>query len=269
MSSSIGRGRAFSSLGCPELDLPAMLALARAHGIAGLELRTVAGQLDLPAYFERTYETPARLASLLSAAPARILALSTSFKLAEPAEADRAQLLAHVAWAETAGIPWLRVFDGGHASDDATLKAAAESWHWWRRRREQERWQVDLLIETHDSLLGAAAIRRFMELAPEASLLWDAHNTWRETGEDPAALWPAIRRRVAHLHVKDSISRPSARHPFTFVLPGEGEFPMSRLCRALAGDYDGLVSLEWERQWHPCLPPLADALAHAARTGWW
>jgi sugar phosphate isomerase/epimerase len=100
-------------------------------------------------------------------------------------------------------------------------------------------------------------------------LLWDAHNTWRKTGDDPAALWPVIRRRVAHLHVKDSISRPSARHPFTFVLPGAGEFPMSRLRQALAGDYEGLVSLEWERQWHPYLPPLAEALAHAGRTGWW
>jgi sugar phosphate isomerase/epimerase len=264
-----GSGRAFSSLGCPELDLPAMLALARAHGIAGIELRTVAGQMDLPAYFEQTYGTPARLASLLSTAPARVLALSTSFKLAEPAEAERAQLLAHVAWAEAAGIPWLRVFDGGRASDDATLQAAAETWRWWRQRRERECWRVDLLIETHDSLVDEAALRSFLVRAPGAVLLWDAHNTWRKTGEDPATLWPAIRRRVAHIHVKDSISRPSARHPFTFVLPGAGEFPMAPLRHVLAGDYDGLLSLEWERQWHPYLPPLAEALVHAGRTGWW
>lgn len=269
MTMSLGRGRAFSSLGCPELDLPEMLALASTHGIAAIELRTVAGQINLPSYFGRIYETPKRLAAFLGGYSVRVLALSTSFKLAEPTDVTRAELLDHIVWAEAAGIPWLRVFDGGHASDEATLQAAAETLRWWQELRKRSGWRVDLAVETHDSLVSSAALGRFLELVPSAALLWDAHNTWRQGGEDPAKLWPVIRQNVVHVHVKDSVSRPSARHPYTFVLPGTGEFPMDQVRQALSHGYGGLVSLEWERQWHPYLPPLETALVRADTTGWW
>ena len=34
-------------------------------------------------------------------------------------------------------------------------------------------------------------------------------------------------------------------------------------------DYSRVVSLEWERLWHPYLPPLAEALSVAAKREWW
>ena len=75
---------------------------------------------------------------------------------------------------------------------------------------------------------------------------------------------------VVHVHVKDSVSRPSARHPYTYVLPGDGEFPAAPLFAELrAGGFDGPVSLEWERMWHPYLPPLDEALRVAGARGWW
>jgi hypothetical protein len=36
-----------------------------------------------------------------------------------------------------------------------------------------------------------------------------------------------------------------------------------------AAEFSGPVSLEWERMWHPYLPPLDEALAVAAARGWW
>jgi hypothetical protein len=44
---------------------------------------------------------------------------------------------------------------------------------------------------------------------------------------------------------------------------------MAALREALGSGYAGAVSLEWERQWHPELPPLADALRSAAARSWW
>jgi hypothetical protein len=45
---------------------------------------------------------------------------------------------------------------------------------------------------------------------------------------------------------------------------------MTKLLRALdESSFDGIISLEWERLWHPDLPPLEDALVHATQTGWW
>jgi sugar phosphate isomerase/epimerase len=82
--------------------------------------------------------------------------------------------------------------------------------------------------------------------------------------------WRAIRQRVVHMHVKDSVSIPSGRHSYSYRLPGDGEFPMAPLREAIVREgYSGPLSLEWERLWHPGLAPLEDALAAATRNGWW
>ena len=124
------------------------------------------------------------------------------------------------------------------------------------------------MIETHDSLFTAEAIGRFLARVPDAALLWDSHHTWKRGGESPSTTWGAIKGNVVHVHVKDSVSRPSARHSFTYVLPGTGEFPAAVLFAELrGGGFRGPVSLEWEKLWHPYLPPLSDALT-AAALGW-
>jgi sugar phosphate isomerase/epimerase len=118
--------------------------------------------------------------------------------------------------------------------------------------------------------LCAAAITEFLAAVPGVGLLWDAHHTWRKGGEDPVATWRAVRAHVVHLHVKDSVAVPSARHPFTYVLPGDGGFPMAALMAAVrVAGFTGPVSLEWEKQWHPYLPPLETALRVAAARTWW
>jgi sugar phosphate isomerase/epimerase len=261
--------RALSTLGCPALPLDEVLALAARHRIDAVELRTLEDTTDLPAVFARNGLDGARRAMRLHP-QVQVLALSTSFSLVSPAEADRAALLSFVPWAEALGIPWLRVFDGGAAADGASASRAAETLGWWRRLRREHGWKVDAMVETHDGLVAYESIRRFCTEAEGVALLWDAHNTWRKTGIDPVALWPLIAGHVVHIHVKDSVSRPSDNLPYTYVLPGDGEFPMGRLADALRRDgYEGAISLEWERQWHPDLPPLEAALQAAADHGWW
>lgn len=227
------------------------------------------GGTNLPALFARKGEEAVRRAQHLQGT-VQVLALSTSFKLVGPSDADRELLLSFVPWAERMGVPWLRVFDGGKMTDDLTIPLAADTLRWWRQLRSKHGWKVDLMVETHDGLLTREAINRFCSHAGGASMLWDAHNTWRGTGVAPHELWPGIAGNVVHIHVKDSISRASGRLPYTYVLPGDGEFPMKPLSDALRRDkYSGAVSLEWERQWHPDLPPIERALEAAAARGWW
>lgn len=264
--------RCLNTLGCPEASLQAAQELARRHGLDGIEVRALGGSLDLPSYLSATFGSPEALAANQAdeKAGGRIVAFNSSMKLVGGDGASRAQLLAMVPWAEALGVQWLRVFDGGATADERELAEAAASLAWWRRERVAHGWRVDLMVETHDALITSAAIHRLLALAPEASILWDAHHTWRKGGEDPRATWSAIRNRVVHVHVKDSIGVPSARHPFTYVLPGSGEFPMAALLGALREDgFTGPVSLEWERLWHPYLPSLDQALAVAADRGWW
>lgn len=262
--------RCLSSLGCPELSLDATLALAASFGVEAVELRALGGAVDLAAYFRENYGTPAGLAARLATASVRVVALDASWRLIGGTEAEREQLAGLAPWAEAAGMRWLRVFDGGKNVDAGEIDAARAALAWWRELRAREGWSVDLMVETHDSLFTTEALRRFWAAMPDVAVLWDAHHTWRKGGEDPVATWSAIRGRVVHVHVKDSVAVPSARHPFTYVLPGDGAFPIAALRAALERDgFAGPVSLEWEKMWHPYLPPLEEALGVAAKRGWW
>lgn len=261
--------RTYSTLGSPELTLEQTLALAARHGLAGVELRALAGTIDLPAHFAATYGEPAALAAKLRGEPMKILSLDTSLKLAGGTAADREAFLQFLPWAEALGVPRLRVFDGGHAPDLATHREMAETVAWWRELRAKHGWRADLMVETHDALCSTASIRQFLTLAPGTGILWDTHHTWKKGSEDPVATWRAIKDHVVHLHVKDSVSIPSAKHPFSYRLPGEGEFPMAALRPVIAAEYAGPVSLEWERLWHPYLAPVDEALAAATQRGWW
>jgi sugar phosphate isomerase/epimerase len=263
--------KCFSTLGCGELDLDAVLTLAKAHGVPLVELRALGGGIDPTACFSRQFAGPEALAAAVRAGGVRVTALDTSLKLAGSADGEWEQALAaFLPWAEALGGVDLRVFDGGGAADPAAAREEmAARLAWWAERRAARGWRSDVMIETHDSLFTAEAILALADAAPAARILWDAHHTWKRGGEDPAATWAAIAPRVVHVHVKDSVSRPSARHPFTYVLPGDGEFPAAALTARLRDGFAGPVSLEWERWWHPYLPPLAEALETANRRAWW
>jgi sugar phosphate isomerase/epimerase len=262
--------RCFSTLGCPEASLAEVAALAARHGIAHVEVRALGGSMKLPEYLAATYGTPGRLAEILRGGPVRVAAFDTSLRLVGSTAADRRELAELAPWAEALGVRWLRVFDGGTTANSQEMAEAGETLRAWRSLRAECGWQVDVMVETHDALFTADAIGRFRAAQPETAILWDAHHTWRKGGEDPVVTWRAIREAVVHVHVKDSIGVPSARHPYTYVLPGDGQFPIGRMLSALQADnYGGLVCLEWERVWHPYLPPLEAALTAAAARGWW
>lgn len=261
--------RSVSTLGCPEYSLEQVLGLAQRHALDAVELRALAGTVDLPAVLAAAYGTPAVLAKKLRRAPVPVVSLDTSLKLAGNSPADRADFLRFLPWAEATGVPWLRVFDGGHAADTATHRAMADTVAWWRALKKERGWRAEIMVETHDALCTTTAIRQFLALAPGTAILWDTQHTWKNGGEDPVATWRAIGAQVVHVHVKDSISRPSEKHPFTYVLPGDGEFPLAPLRTVLAAEFTGAVSLEWEKLWHPYLAPLDDALNAAVRRNWW
>lgn len=261
--------RAYSTLGCPEASLEEALALAATYGLQGIELRSLEGTVDLPALLARRYGTPEAFAARVAAQPVRVVGLNTSLKLCGSDDAAWSDVEAYLPWAEALGGVRLRVFDGGSKGDDAELAEMAARFQAWRTRRAARGWKSDLMIETHDSLCRAETIQALAARVGSLPILWDTHHTWKRGGEDPVATWRAIRPLVVHLHVKDSISARSARHPFTYVLPGAGEFPMAPLRAALVADRcDRPVSLEWERLWHPYLDPVGRALEVAAG-GWW
>jgi len=261
--------RSFSTLGCPELEVEAVQDLARRFGIDTVELRALGGTRDLPDYFTRRFGTPQGLARALRGGPPAI-GLGTGFNLMVNGAEDRRVLLDFARWGEAAGVPRLRVFDGGVEGSTAEIRQACETLAWWHGEKASHGWTIDLMMETHDAFAEIEPLARFLKAAPDCLLLWDAHHTWRKGGEDPLVTWKLVKPHTVHIHVKDSVSVPSPGFPYTYVSPGSGEFPMRALRETLARDgYAGILSLEWEKPNHPYLPPIETALQDARDRGWW
>jgi sugar phosphate isomerase/epimerase len=262
--------RCFSTLGCAELELDEVIALALRYGIDVIELRALGGTVDLPAYFTQHFRTPDQLAAHIAASGVKVTALDASLSLKGSTDEDwQRDTEAFLPWAEALGGVDLRVFDGGGSHDAAAIAMMAARVNWWNALRNERGWQSDIMIETHNSLFTAAANLAFLAAAPASRLLWDSHHTWKRGGEDPVTTWRALSPHVVHIHVKDSVSKPSENHPYSYVAPGEGEFPAAPMMDILRSEYAGSISLEWEKLWHPYLTPLDGALATANEKRWW
>jgi sugar phosphate isomerase/epimerase len=263
----------FSSLGCGELTVEEMCALAVRFDIHDLELRSIADRLDLPAYLAETYADAADLKALLARHGQRVIQLDSSFKLIGSGPDDRAELLSFVTWAEALNVPFIRAFGGGSMDQplsSAQLQEAAGQYAWWEEQKVAGGWQVDLLLETHDGFCSSDRCLALHAAMPGSlGIIWDTHHTWKVGGEPVEQTWDRMGHLVKHVHIKDSVSIPSARHPYTYVTPGEGEFPAPATLKLLTRvGFGGVICLEWERKWHPYLKPLDHALAALASAGW-
>ncbi|MCZ7866181.1 TIM barrel protein [Agrobacterium salinitolerans] len=253
----------FSTLGCSELSLCEVADLAKRHGTSSVELRALSGTIDLIAALAAEFGTPAGFAAFLIKRNLRVAALNTSFRLF--GSADLSAIEPFIAWAEAAGIAYLRIFDGGRQSGPNGIAGALALLDEWQTLRQSRGLNVDLMIETHDALADFGHLVTFIEHVPAARILWDTHHTWAK-GADLKTLWHHIERNVVHLHVKDSTTNIDGQR--RYVLPGHGDFPMAEMLSLLKSDERHIpLSLEWERHWHPELPPLDDAMT-AARS-WW
>lgn len=260
--------QAFSTLGCREATLADVCVLANEFGIELLELRFLENTIQLPQLWQTRGVTPTQLAQQVCAAGKAVPVIDTSLRLIGGTEAERSEVLALVPFAEALGTRYLRVFDGAAAWGNDARRAAAETLDWWQASRQAKNCAVDLIVETHDTLLTAPILKEFMDAFPRVALLWDAHHTWKKGGEALSATWETIAPAVRHVHVKDSVAAPGGK--YDLVLPDCGEFPMGELRRILdAAGWHGTVSLEWEKGWVPHLPPLRDALVAARERNWW
>lgn len=225
---------------------------AERYGLSFLEVRTLGGSLDMPAYFAQNPPP---------AVHPEVRVLGTSFCLLR--EYDPDALKAHAALAQHLGTRYLRIFGEGGGTkntiNEEQLDTAAANLLCMRETLAD--FPVELILETHDSLDSGKLVNALnSRLAEPLKILWDSYNSWSTSGETLAETWALIGPLVVHVHYKDSVPDDSpARHHY--VLPGEGTFPSAELRGILEGaGYTGGISLEWEKMWIPDLGPLEPAL---------
>ena len=254
-----------STLGCHELDLEQVCTLAAHHDIHTLEIRALADRQDLPRYLDESYANAGEIQAVLDAHQQHVIALNSGFTLIRAQEADRQEMLGFARWAEALDIPYVRVFGGGSMTEPLTTQAldhAAKNLEWWHQTCKTNGWKTRLALETHTGFSSAARCLKLQEHAGiPLDIIWDTHHTWKLGNETAEETWNQMAPLIRYVQIKDSIPVPSAKHPYSYVLPGTGEFPAKELLSLLAShDYAGIVSLEWERKWHPYMPPLDEAL---------
>jgi sugar phosphate isomerase/epimerase len=124
---------------------------------------------------------------------------------------------------------------------------------------------VLVLLETHDDFTDPALLRRVLEAAghPAVGAVWDCHHTFRIAETSMQAAWDAIGPWVRAVDIKDSRADLSAPLGYRYVPLGEGDVPVADAVGVLkAGGYDGWLTFEWEKLWHPDLAPPEIAFPH-------
>jgi sugar phosphate isomerase/epimerase len=260
---------AFSTLGCPAWSWKTILEQADRLGYAAIELRGVAGEMDLPKVPEFS---PSRLAAAKQDVAALGLVISDLGASARMHERDAATRQAQldegrrfIDLAHALGVKYVRMFgdripDGEPRGD--VIARVVEGFRQMAAHAEPA--GVTVLMETHGDFTRSPDLVAIAQgVGSKAfALLWDAHHTF-VAGEAPADTYAALGRFVRHTHLKDSKADGAARR---YVLTGAGEVPVREQVSVLArAGYRGYYAFEWEKRWHPEIEEPEAAFPHYAR----
>ena len=239
---------AFSTLAFPSQSLAEAAAFGRRSGYEGIELRLVDGELIDPAM---SGEERRRVKRDVGGLP--VVAVDSSVRLTE--EGPVPQIKAFLELANDWEAPAVRVFGGklpeGAAERRRALEEAAKVLE--EVAPLAERLGVAVGLETHDSFSASSVVAELLDLVPSrwVGAVWDSHHPHR-MGETPAEVYANIGARLVLAQVKDARKSDSEPSGWQLVLMGEGEVPVRDMLAVLAGGgYSGVVSVEWEKRWHP------------------
>lgn len=247
---------AFSTLGCPDWELPQIIAAAREWGYDAVELRALGGSLDLLSRQEFSTQQIARTRFDLESYGIAICCVDTSCTFHSPDSSERAAqvqiALDHAELAAQLGAPIIRVFP-----DRIQPGAQREETRDWivsclREIAESMSRDVDVALETHGDFARAEAAVEIARLAnhPKVKLIWDVANSVA-AGDIIQNAAETVQPYLAHIHLRDAKPVDGAEH-WLPVLAGRGRVSFSEALAAIRElNYEGYISFEWEKYWHP------------------
>lgn len=250
---------AFSTLGCPAWEWKKILDFASQHGFAGIELRGLEKNMDLPTHPVFAPDRIEQTKREIRDSKLKIASVSSSAQMYHEDPAKRAKDLSDakrfIDLAQTLGAPVVRVFGGKADSDKSPTPDDATKARVAAGLRELGTYAgprgVTVIIESHDHFTSSATLKEVFQKADSehVALLWDAHHTFATSGEEPEFTVKQLGPWIRHTHLKDSVGSGEDRH---YVLTGRGNVPVQRQIEALrAIDYKGFYCFEWEKVWHP------------------
>lgn len=247
---------AFSTLGCPKWELPEIVQTAKRLGYDAVELRSVGGSLDLLARPEFSRSQVAVTKRWFSDEGIQICCIDTSCTFHSPRKSERLMqvelAIKHAELAAQLGVPFIRVFpdkvqDGATWMD--TRDNIASCLH---AVATQSRSEVQVCLETHGDFARCELTTEIVKLAdhPNVAIIWDIANSMA-AGDAIAEASVAVSPYLVHVHLRDA--KPVENSEYWLpVLAGRGLVHFPTALKALESlKYDGYVSFEWEKYWHP------------------
>jgi sugar phosphate isomerase/epimerase len=268
---------AFSTLGCPQWELERIAQAARAYGYQAVELRAIGGDLDLlqrPEFQPDAIETTRRWLADQSLA---ICCVDTSCTFDSRDEDERREqievALKHAELAAALGASLIRIFPDkiqpGATRNDTRDNIAG----CLRVVAQRAPKGVRVGLETHGDFARGQAAAEIVRLAdhPSVVIIWDVANSLA-AGDSIEAAAREVGPHLAHVHLRDARAVNGQAH-WLPVLAGRGAVSFDDAVNALRGlQYDGYVSFEWEKYWHPeieepevALPDFVKAMNAAAQ----
>jgi sugar phosphate isomerase/epimerase len=247
---------AFSTLGCPDWTWKQILETADRLGYAALELRGIAGEMDLPKVPELSGTRLAGTKKDLAALGLVVSDLGASARMHEKDPGTREKQLDEgrrfIDLAQAMGVKYVRVFGDkipeGEPKEEV-MKRVVEGFQQMAAHARPA--GVTVLIESHGDFTHSNDLVEILTRvgSPQFALLWDAHHSFVAGGEQPADTYAKLGKWVRHTHLKDSKPEGADRR---YVLIGAGAVPVKEQVRVLAkGGYTGYYCFEWEKKWHP------------------
>lgn len=247
---------AFSTLGCPDWDLPSVVAAACKWGYDGVELRALGGSLDLLSREEFAAGQIATTRAFLEREGIEICCVDTSCTFHSPDQSERTTqvniALAHAELAAKLGAPLIRVFPD--KIQPGAQRKETRDWIASCLNEIAERMpsDVDVALETHGDFACADAAVEIATLAnhSKVKLIWDVANSVAagDLIKDAARI---VQPHLAHVHLRDAKPVAGSEH-WLPVLAGSGRVSFAEALAAIKElKYDGYVSFEWEKYWHP------------------
>lgn len=256
---------AFSTLGCPQWKLDQIIAVARESGYDGVEWRGYQEEMELPRASIFAAGAREETRQRFREAGLEFPCLASSVRLSnltpEARQREREALKAYAELAAFLDCRLVRVFGGNLPSDqsrEAMLPGMAEL---LRELGEiAAGFGITVVVETHDDFSTGAQVAELLRQAehPSVGALWDLHHPYRQ-GEAPESTAQLLAPYLRHTHVKDS-------RDGRYCLMGEGDVPLARMLGLLREHgFDGWISVEWEKRWHPEIAEPEEAFPQYAR----
>ena len=248
----------FSTLGCYDYTFDKIMDLANNYGVDALEVRGINSVMDNLTIPEFSEECAEETKKKLAERGIKLYSLGTSCSFHDAAKRDKMIAAAknEILVAKRMGFPYIRVFGNNLTEDkEACFERVGTALVEISDFAAEN--GVTVLLEIHgdyNSIENVTPLLNIVGKRDGFGIIWDIAHSDKVYGENWEPFYELIRPYIKHIHLKD-------HKDGALTLPGDGVIPILPIVKRLLADgYDGYLSLEWEKKWHPEIGDIEPAL---------